>query len=435
MTRLLPAVFTWCVCCGLVVATANAQDWPQWRGPNRDGALSEFQAPAQWPSELEEAWSQEVGDGVAGLSLADGKIYVFARQNDQEVLRCLDAQSGEEVWQDAYNVERFGGPDSGYQGPRATPAVADGMVAVLGVQGELSCYNAETGAVAWRKNEYSGDVPRFHTSSSPLITNGLCIAQLGGSDQGGMIAYDLQSGEERWRWDGDGPSYGSPVMMTVGDMRLVVAPTSENLVALTVSDGEQKWQIPYEQGRYNAATPIVHGDMLIVAGPGNGMTALRLSASDGAISEERVWRNTDNSVIYNTPAFSDGLLLGLTTSDQLFCMDAQTGETAWTAPYAQASGDGAAEAQAEDRGERRRGRGRRGRGRGRSGYGAIVAGGGVAMAIAPAGELVVFKAAKDGYEELARYRVAGGGTYAYPVAVGDRIYVKGQEALVAYNLP
>ena len=266
------ALFSVCFC----PLDAAAQDWSQWRGDHRDGRASEFSVPASWPKELAKKWSVEIGNGVATPSLVGKRIYVFTRQDGNEIARCLDADTGEQIWEDSYPSEGTTGGASGFPGPRCSPTVADGKVVTLGVRGILSCYDAESGKMLWRKDDFQGKWPMFYTSSSPLAVDGLCIAQLGGSDQGGIVAYDLASGEEKWRWTEEGPSNGSPVVMEFGGAKVVIAPTDKSLVGVTAADGKQVWRIQYEQGRGTSATPMVDGKTLIVSGPGSGFTAIAL---------------------------------------------------------------------------------------------------------------------------------------------------------------
>src|SRR5262249_42598273 len=150
-------------------------------------------------------------DGVATPALVGDKLYVFSRQEGNEVIRCLAAADGKEIWADKYEAAGFNGPDSGFPGPRSSPAVADGKVVTLGVQGTLSCLDAASATVVWRKNDFKGALPRFPPSSSPIIVDGLCIAQLGGDSKGAIVAYDLAKGDEKWKWTDDGTAYASPV--------------------------------------------------------------------------------------------------------------------------------------------------------------------------------------------------------------------------------
>jgi outer membrane protein assembly factor BamB len=366
--------------------------------------------------------------------------------------------------------------------------VADGKVVTLGVQGALCCYDAQTGKQLWRKDEFDNEVPMFNVGSSPIIVDSVVVAQLGGEDNGGIIAFDLASGKEKWRWEEDSPAYSSPVEMTIDGKNVIVAVTSENLVALGASDGKTVWEIPYQQGgRYNTITPIVAGDTLIVAGPGSGLTGLKITGQGDQSDAQRVWRNDENSLQFSTPVLKDGLLFGLTSAGQLFCVKTQSGETAWSVPLVRQAEQPREESvksgrasgvpvalvqfvQQEERpqrdrderrgfqGDRRRGEGRgqfgEGRGRfggrggrggrrggGNSGYGSIVDAGSVLLALSPAGQLVVFKPNGAEYTEVERYTLAEGGadepdkgTYAYPVAVGNSIYIKDRDSIARWDV-
>ena len=217
--------------------TGVGQDWPQWRGPARDGKASGFDAPQTWPQELAQQWKVSVGDGVSTPALVGEKLYVFARQDGNEIVRCLDANTGEELWQNAYQAEAVQGPASRYSGPRSSPTVAEGKVVTLGVQGTISCLAADTGKLVWRNDDFRGSVPRFATSSSPIVSSGLCMVAVGSDRDGGIVAYDLATGASKWKWAGDGPAYGSPVLITVGSTEAIVTPTAAKMVALAVAEG------------------------------------------------------------------------------------------------------------------------------------------------------------------------------------------------------
>ena len=263
MNRTLTAV------AGLLAISAScalAQDWPQWRGANRDAKASGFSAPKTWPKEMTRKWKVAVGLGDATPALVGNKLYVFAREGDDEVIRCLDAADGKELWQVKYAAQDVTGPAAPHVGPRSSPAVADGKIVTLGVGGVLSCVDAAKGKLLWRKNDFSGEWPRFYTSSSPIITGGLAIAQLGGESTGAIVAYDLATGDQKWKWAGDGTAYASPVLLTVEGTKMLVALTTKRIVGIGVTDGKLLWEAPFlSQGRaYNAATPIVEGQTVIL---------------------------------------------------------------------------------------------------------------------------------------------------------------------------
>ncbi len=427
----------------LIAQLANAEDWPQWRGLHRDGRVSGFEAPAEWPQEMTKKWQVAVGDGVATPALVEGKLYVFARQDGNEVLRSLDAATGEEKWQDKYAAAGTSGGDGGFPGPRSSPAVSSGKVVTLGVQGTLSCLECATGKVVWRKDDYKGKFPMFHTSSSPIIVEGLVIAQLGNSRGGGIIAYDIESGDEKWKWTGDGPAYASPTLMTIGATKAIIAPTERKLVAVDATDGKLLWEVNYSQGRYNAASPIVDGQMLIYAGPNRGATAEKIEIKDGKFEASPAWKNDESSVQFNTPVLREGFVYGISNMGSVFCVNAESGKQVWTSTGAAGEAPRAeGERPGGERGPDARppmggrpqfgGRGGRGgRGGGGAGYGSVVDAGKVLFSLTPAGKLVVFEPSDKEFKQLASYEV-GSKTYAYPIPTTQGIYVKDADHLTLW---
>jgi outer membrane protein assembly factor BamB len=423
--------------------TVSAQDWPQWRGANRDAKVTGFKVPQTWPKELTQKWKATVGEGVATPALLGDRLYVFSRENDHEVTRCLEAATGKELWQDKYESLGASGPAQRFSGPRSSPTVAEGKVVTLGVRGVLSCLDAANGKKLWRKDEFNA-VPRFHPASSPIVVNGLCIAQLGGSDNGALVAYDLATGEEKWKFSGDSPGYASPVLMNAGETPLIVAETERRIVAVNAGDGKLAWETPYVvQGRgYNASTPIVDGDTVIFSGSGRGTRAVKIAKTGDGFTGEELWNNPEQSVQFNTPVLKDGLLYGLSAGNDFFCLNAKDGKTAWTAPASKASearpaaGPGGAGGQSREGGPG--GRGGRGGGRGGmgggggGGYGSIVDAGSVLLALTPSSELIAFEPGGKAYTEVARIKVSDNQTYAYPVLSGNRIFTKDSDSVTLW---
>ena len=391
----------------LVGATcASAQDWPQWRGPNRDGKVTGFTAPEKWPTALAQKWKTTVGQGDATPALVGDKLYVFTRQGDDEVLQCLSAADGKEVWQSKYAAQAVAGAAARHPGPRSSPTVADGKVITLGVGGVLSCFDAATGKVLWRKDEFPKVVPQFFTAMSPIVVDGLCIAHLGGKDGGAAIAFDLATGDPKWKWTGDGPAYDSPVLMTVEGTKQIVALTEKSLVGIAVADGKLLWQVAAApEGRcYNSATPIVDGSTVIYTGQGRGTRAVQIEKQGDAFAAKELWANDALGTGFNTPVLKDGLLFGLSDKGNLYCMDAKTGQAGWTDS------------------------GRLGN------FGAVLDAGACLLALPSNSELIAFKPANKAYEELARIKVSDTPVYATPVVAGNRIFVKDQESVSLLTL-
>jgi len=409
MTRTKRKPIFWAVCLLFLVcvSSAAAQDWPQWLGSSRDCKAAGFTAPQTWPEALTQKWKTSVGQGCSPPVLVGDKLYVFARVGDNEVLQCLDAGTGRSLWQETCAVPAIKGPDSrAFSGPRSSPAVAQGKIVTFGVTGILSCYNQADHKLLWRKDEFPGKWPRFHTSASPLLADGMCIAYVGGPDEGALVAYDLASGQRKWAWDQDGPAYASPKMATIDGVKTIVTLTNKKVVAVNASNGALMWEVPFEVSRraYNAATPIVTGQTMIYAGQGRGTSAVKFSKDGNKFKAEALWTNPDNTVQYNTPVLKNGQLFSLSSQNDLVCMNARNGKTAWTNPTD---------------GER--------------GYGSIVDAGPVLIALNAKSTLTVFEPSAEAYKELASYTVSESKIHAYPVVSGKRIFVKDADSVILWT--
>ncbi len=392
-------------CALLLGASAGrAQDWPQWRGPNRDSHVKGFTPPQTWPKALTEKWTVKVGNGVSSPVLVGDKVYAFGREGDQEVTTCIDAASGQVVWQDKYAAQAVRGPAGGYPGPRSTPAVADGKICTLGVGGVVSCLDAASGKVVWRKE--TGQKPQFYTSTSPLIADGKVVVYLGA-----LTALDLATGEQKWRWAGGSTPYGSPVLMTVGGVKQVVTPSGNSVVGVGLDDGKLLWQFKFKGSGYASTydTPILDGDTVIYVAPGGrrgvGSTlAFKVQKTSDGFTATEVWQTKQLAYMYNTPVLRDGLLFGLSMDKKFFCADAKTGKELWK--------------DATARGE----------------AGGVLSAGPVMVALTGDSHLTVFRPSAKGYEEVARYRVSATSGLPYPILAGNRVYVKGRDSLTLWTL-
>jgi outer membrane protein assembly factor BamB len=383
-----------------------SQDWPQWRGINRDSKVNGFTAPASWPAELKQEWKVTVGFGDASPVLVGKKIYLNTRQGDQEIILCLDALTGKELWKDSYAAMAVTGPSaSQHPGPRGTPAVSNGKIVTFGASGILSCLDATTGKLLWRKDNPTNAFPAFFTGTSPLITDGICIIHIGKKDDGQVVAYDLNSGNEKWKWSGDGPSYSSPSIMTIEGKKLLVVITEKNLMALSLADGKLLCQsaTPVQQRYYNCVSPYIDGQTIYLTGQGTGMKAIKIEKSGNEYVTKEIWSNPDVGAKWNTPILKDGFLYGFTDQKRIYCLNAVTGQTAWIDNTVN------------------------------SDFSTIVDCGSVIIGLTSTDNLIVLKPDEKKYSEVIKYKVSDTPVYTYPLISGDICYIKDSESLMMYR--
>ncbi len=388
----------------LLTQCSPPTDWSGWRGPNRDGVVTGFEAPAEWPGELSKVWQKKVGLGDASPILVDNQFYLYVLKDSSEVILCLDAETGDPVWQTTTNKapEITGGARS-HPGPRSTPTVANGKLFALGAGGIFSCLSTETGEIIWQNKAYQDIVPRFFTSASPLLVDDLCIIHLGDQEQGVIVAFNIQTGEEVWKHENEPCTYSSAVRME-DDMLVVQAENS--LLGFSI-DGENLWNIPtpIERRFYSSATPIVNGNQVIVTGQGNGTKMYQIEENEDQYSPKLIWSNEEYGVTFNTPVLKDGYLYGNEARfGSIFCLDASNGKTCWS-----------------DTTKLNR-------------FGSMLDLGDVMLTLTANRTMVIFEPGSSGYVEKAKYIVAETDIYAHPLVAKNRFYIKDEESLICWAL-
>src|SRR5262245_20259322 len=318
-------------------ATAAAEnEWPQWRGPARDGHAS-LKPRASWPEALAPAWKLKVGVGHASPIVSAGRVYQFSREGEAEVVRAVELASGRELWKASYPVAYEMNPAAtGHgKGPKATPVLAEGRLFTLGITGMLSAWDAASGRLLWRRSfekAHRVTAPDFGTAASPLVDGERLIASVGGSGDVELAAFDVKTGDTLWAWKGDGPAYASPVVGTWDGVRQIVTQSQNAVVGVAADSGALLWKTelktPYEQ---NSVTPIVSGGLVVYTGLDAPLKAVRPVKRGAAFALETVWSNPDVGGYLSTPVLADGKLYGLSykKKGQWFCVDAKTGRTLW----------------------------------------------------------------------------------------------------------
>ncbi|HEY2148332.1 MAG TPA: PQQ-binding-like beta-propeller repeat protein, partial [Pirellulales bacterium] len=339
LNRFLPAIgfalATTCVC----LSGTRADDWPQWRGPHRDGVWHETGIVEKFADkELQPLWHAAVGPGYSAPTVADGRVYLTDRLEGKkgERIVCLDAKTGDTLWTHSY--ERRYSIDYS-DGPRAAVTVDSGRAYSLGAMGDLNCLDAAKGDVVWKKDllaEYKIRLPIWGITAAPLVEGNLLIVEIGG-EEACIVAFNKLTGEEKWKALDDRTGYAAPIIIEQAGRRLLVCWTGDNIAALDPANGELLWKLPFKptQMVLNVATPVVHDDRLFFTAFYDGSLMARLDRDKPAA--DVVWRrrgkseqNTDalHSII-STPYFDGENVFGVDSYGELRCLDAKTGERIW----------------------------------------------------------------------------------------------------------
>ena len=261
---------------------ALAEDWPGWRGPNRDGVWAENGIVAKFArAVIPRQWAMPISSGYSGPTVADGRVYVTDFISDPrqvERVHCFDTQTGASIWSHAYDCSYVG---FGYTaGPRASVLVEDGRAFSLGAMGHLFCFAAADGQVLWSRDlhqDYQIRMPNWGIAAAPLIEGDLIIVQIGGTDAC-ILALDKRTGQERWKALPDDASYSAPIVIDQAGQRVLVCWTGNRIVGLNPSTGQLHWEydFPWEQWPIAIATPVWHGDLLLFSDAHKGTLLLEL---------------------------------------------------------------------------------------------------------------------------------------------------------------
>jgi outer membrane protein assembly factor BamB len=391
-----------------LTASGTAQDWPQWRGPNRDGAVASFRAPATWPSKLIERWKVEIGTGYATPLLVGDRLYTFTRQGEEEVMTALDASSSKVIWRSSYPAGFKMNPATSYHGPgpKSTPTFANNRLFTLGMTGIVTAFDAQSGRRLWQKSGAPVQ-PLFHTATSPVVDGNLVIIHVGGHNDGALTAFDAATGDVRWAWKGDGPAYGSPLVFDLGGTRQVVTFTQENFVGVALATGQLLWKRPYTtQSTTTSQTPILFRDTVIESGRGNGITAFRAVRKGNDWTTENVWHTDEVSVHMSDAVVVDGVLFGLShlNRGQYFGLDLESGKVLWKSEPRQAE------------------------------HAAIARAGSTIFSLEEDGELVVVRHSRSKFDPVTRYQVATSATWTQPTISGNRVFIKDVSSLALWTL-
>jgi outer membrane protein assembly factor BamB len=391
---------------------ASAQDWPQWRGPNRDGVAAGAKLPANWPNgELAPLWRVPFGDGYSSPVVAAGKLYTHDREGDEEFVYCFDAATGKQLWRHGYAAPyKMHDAATGHgPGPKATTTVVDGRVYAFGISSVLSCLDASSGKMFWShdlKVEYDAAPAEYGSASSPLVDGPLVVVSVGGKRGGSVMAFDKKDGKLAWKAvPGELPAMSSPVAADLAGVRHILTFTEKQFVGLDSKTGRVLWSYPFTTSyRQNIVTPVVVGDLVIASGIGKFTFALRVSKTGQRVSMSEAWANRDMQIYMSSPVVAGEHIYGLTRGGKLACVNLKNGQTAWS------GGNFVGE------------------------YCSIVVAADRLLVLDTDGQLIVVGADPTGYRELGRSKVSEGEAWSHLALVGSRLYVRDRRQLACFDL-
>ena len=320
---------------------ATADEWPQWRGPGRDGRWHETGIVERFDSDrLTLEWKVPVSGGYTGPTVAVDRVFLTDRVDEPESIErilCFDWKTGKRLWTHTYGCKY----DIGYRdGPRASVTIDRGRAFALGAVGHLHCLDARSGRLLWRRdmrNDYNVKMPTWGIAAAPLVFEKLLIVQIGGADGACVVALEAATGREVWRAVKDRASYSAPVVVEQAGRPVLIVWTGDNVVGLAPESGEVFWKYPFPPAKWvlGIHAPVVDGDRLFVSTMVDGALMLRLHQDRPAVSKTwrrkgRTDRDTDAlHVMIGSPHVEGDYLYGVDSYGQLRCLDAATGDRVW----------------------------------------------------------------------------------------------------------
>ena len=387
----------------LAQSANNAANWPQWRGPNRDGISKETGLLKQWPAEGPPlVWKAAgAGRGYSSFSVAGGKLLTMGLRGEREFVIAFDVATGKEAWAtpsgSAFRNDRG-------DGPRGTPTVDGDRVYALGGNGDLSALDLRTGQVVWTKNilrEFGGRNITWGISESPLVVGNKLLVNPGGPGAS-IVALNKSDGSVIWKSQSDPAGYSSAIPVEVNGGTQVVFFTSQRALGLDLKDGRFLWEYARPSNDVaNAATPIARGNRVFISsdyGTGGGVVEIKPDGTAQELWFTREMRNHHSSSVLvgdHLYGFSSGILTAIKFDN---------GEIAW---------------------------------RDRSvGKGSLVYADGRLYCFSENGVMGLVEATPTGYVERGRFRIQQGDlpTWTHPIVAGGRLYLRDQDTIYAYDV-
>ncbi len=390
---------------------AGATDWPQWRGPSRDGLLPS----TSWPSSLSgenltQSWSIPLEPSYSGPIVVGDRVFTTQTSNEEwEVVTAHDRKTGKQLWEarweGAMKVPFFAKANGSWI--RSTPAYSDGRLYVAGMRDVLVCLDTDKGEILWKRNfiaELETPLPSFGFVCSPLVHGDKVIVQAGG----GVLALNKETGKTVWHSAKDGggmfgSAFSSPVVATLGGKKQLVVQSRTDLMGLSIEDGTQLWTQPVKAFRgMNILTPSIHKDLVITSAYGGRTHAFRIGMKDEKFTIEEAW-NFKAQGYMSSPILTDTHLFLHLRNQRVACIELATGKEAWTSTE------------------------RFGK------YWSMISNGDVILALDQTGILYLMDVDTSGLKILDKRKISDGETWAHVAMGGNEIFVRSLNELSAFQ--
>lgn len=373
---------------GLFATAGFAGDWPNFRGPQHDGISTETGIRTTFDGDIPELWSRNVGSAFSSFAVVGDRVFTGGTASGMQTLVCLKADNGSEIW--SVDIEPAYREPQGGDGPRATPTVDGGKVYMLGAKGKLICVLAENGEEVWSQD--FRHMPTWGYSGSVLIDGDLAIVSAG-KDQGGLVAYDKNTGAKKWQASADLAGYTTPYPFALDGTRYIVGFLGNSAVIVTADDGKKVWEMDWRtMFAVNAAAPIFHdGKLFLSSGYRHGCALFNLKAEGEMLVARRVWRSKRLRNKFQSALLIDGALY---SGDEkgIQCLDFASGKRNWTVP--------------------------------RKRHATIVAADGHLFVLSEDGELMIAPISTSGFDPVTKQKVLDGLCWTVPVLANGKLYVR-----------
>lgn len=402
----------------LLAITGWSADWPQWRGPHRDGHATGEAAPKKLPTELKPVWKISVGGGFSAPVISGALVVYLDEHDGKEIAHARKALDGTEVWHTEY-TESFG--DEWGTGPRATPIIDGDRVYVQGCNGEFRALQLKDGKEIWKASyekdfgvKFLGSKAREGTASrrgnngSGVITGDRIVLPVGNTDGASLACFAKISGKVLWKTGTDEAAYSSFLEATLAGQKQVVALTADALLGADPGNGKILWRVPLKtNAKRHAASPVLLGsDMVTVNSHSFGLLCYKITRDSGGWQATEAWANKDLKINLATPVLEGGHLYCQGAKKDYVCVDATTGKLNWSQP---------------------------GFGSGQKDYASTISVGGKLLVLTEDGTLVLIAPNPAKYTELGRIQICGN-TWSHPAYSDGKLYVRDGRSLQCLDL-